>query len=637
MRRLCFLTVVALAAPLAASAESYHHARIRHVEEGVSIQRATETGAEEAVANLPFLPGDRVWTDERGRAEFQFAGGALLRLDSGSKLDYVARDEGRDDRVVLRLWSGALILHARDRRDGPFEIETPGGVVSQDGRGVMRVDVQSGETRLSVFEGEADLEGSQPVTVRAGERVYARRGGLEEGPRGFDRAEGDEFAEWDASREEQVAYASNRPVRLPEDVAPYGGELDHHGAWYYETEVGYVWRPYVRTGWQPYSDGRWVWSAFGWTWVPYESWGWAVSHYGRWGFSPALGWYWIPGAAWAPAWVSWAVGGNYVGWCPLGYRDRPVLVYDRFGRGQRGTALSRGVLSAASPWIYLRRGDVTARDLARRRVQLDPASVQQVRVLETAQTRLTRDLTVGEGPAARAVPRGASTRPGMSDTGPEMRGDPMTTIPVGRRRGRPLEGGTSAEVSAPTAAPAGGPVRLGAPETGGVPRGVHPTDVRNGQRRGVPREEGADGAAGVPRRSRAGDGAEAHPTDRPVRQREGASESDRDVLRPVFRSLGRPRSESQDPAQGSGDRSAPPARRGEAESRHDGESRHAPEARPRESAPRESSPPREAPPREAPPHQSSPHESAPRHEAQGQPRRQDPPPPAAARHPRKEQ
>src|SRR5438105_4748454 len=197
MRRLCFLTVVALAAPLAASAESYRHARIRHVEEGVSIQRATETGAEEAVANLPFLPGDRVWTDERGRAEFQFAGGALLRLDSGSKLDYVARDEGRDDRVVLRLWSGALILHARDRRDGPFEIETPGGVVSQDGRGVMRVDVQSGETRLSVFEGEADLEGAQPVTVRAGERVYARRGGLEEGPREFDRAEGDEFAEWD--------------------------------------------------------------------------------------------------------------------------------------------------------------------------------------------------------------------------------------------------------------------------------------------------------------------------------------------------------------------------------------------------------------------------------------------------------
>src|SRR5712672_1688025 len=87
MGRLFVLSVLALAASPAAFAQSYHHARIRHVEEGVSIQRATETGAEEATANLPFLPGDRVWTDQSGRAEFQFAGGSLLRLDSASKLD----------------------------------------------------------------------------------------------------------------------------------------------------------------------------------------------------------------------------------------------------------------------------------------------------------------------------------------------------------------------------------------------------------------------------------------------------------------------------------------------------------------------------------------------------------------------
>src|SRR5207245_2101186 len=63
MHRLCVLTVLVAALPLSASAESYRHGRIRHVEEGVSIQRGTETGSEEAVANLPFLPGDRVWTD----------------------------------------------------------------------------------------------------------------------------------------------------------------------------------------------------------------------------------------------------------------------------------------------------------------------------------------------------------------------------------------------------------------------------------------------------------------------------------------------------------------------------------------------------------------------------------------------
>ncbi len=313
MRRLCLLTVLTLAFAPALFAQSYRHGRVRYVEEGVSIQRATETGAEEATANLPFLPGDRVWTDGGGRAEFQFAGGSLLRLDSASKLDYVGHDEGRDERIVLRLWSGALSLHLRDRRDGPFEVETPGGVVTTGTRGVVRIDVDSGETRISVYEGEAALEGAQSVRIRAGERVYARRGDIEEGPAAFDRSEGDDFAGWIDAREEQAAYAAGQRESLPDEVVPYAGELEHHGAWYYETEVGHVWRPYVAAGWQPYAQGRWVWTVFGWTWVPYESWGWATSHYGRWGFTPALGWYWIPGATWAPAWVSWAVGGDYVG------------------------------------------------------------------------------------------------------------------------------------------------------------------------------------------------------------------------------------------------------------------------------------------------------------------------------------
>ena len=119
MRHLGVLTVFALTASPAVFAQSYQHGRVRYVEEGVSIQRATETGSEEATVNLPFLPGDRVWTDAGGRAEFQFAGGSLLRLDSASKLDYLNHDDGRDERIVLRLWSGAFFLHLRDRRDGP--------------------------------------------------------------------------------------------------------------------------------------------------------------------------------------------------------------------------------------------------------------------------------------------------------------------------------------------------------------------------------------------------------------------------------------------------------------------------------------------------------------------------------------
>jgi hypothetical protein len=630
MRRLGVLTVLMLATSSVAFAESYRDGRIRHIEEGVSIQRATETGSEEAAANLPFLPGDRVWTDGSGRAEFQFAGGSILRLDRASKLDYVAREDGRDERIVLRMWSGAIYLHLRDRRDGPFEIETPGGIVTSDARGVLRIDVESGETRLSVYEGEATLEAGQSVRVRAGERVYAQRGEVGEGPTSFDRGEGDEFAEWDGGREEQTAYAANQSQPLPEDVAPYEGELDRHGAWYYETEVGHVWRPYVGAGWQPYSNGRWVWTVFGWTWVPYESWGWATSHYGRWGFSGALGWYWIPGATWSPAWVSWASGGNYVGWCPLGYRDRPVLVYDRLGRGTNGASgfsIPRGVATVASPWTYLRRGDMGSHDVLRRRVTLDAGAVQQVRVLETPQARLTRNLAVTEAPppVARAVPRDASRRPGMADTVPEMRGDAMTTIGVARHRGRTMPAGTEREApgeAAPgnaSAAPAGAPVRyrgaFGQTEASdhpsttpatplppvGTPRGAHPTDVRSGQRQA---EEVPDAAA-VPRHGRSAD-VEARAPDRPVRQRDGASEADREVLRPMFRPLGRSREAGDgetrtggDNGRGTGTGTAVrrgddgDSRRGGAEGRQGGgEARPAGgTSREREAAPRQSAPP----------------------------------------------
>jgi len=528
--------------------------------------------------------------------------------------------------------------------------------------------VQSGETRVSVYEGEATLDGAQPVRLRAGERVYARRGEVEEGPTQFDRTEADEFAEWDDGRQEQTAYAANRQEALPDDVAPYADELDRHGAWYYETEVGHVWRPYVAAGWQPYSNGRWTWSVFGWTWVPYESWGWAVSHYGRWGFAPALGWYWIPGATWAPAWVSWAVGGDYVGWCPLGYRDRPVLVYDRLGRGNRGHAVPRsGTSVAETPWIYLRRGDVGARDLTRRRVQLDGNAVQQVRILETAQARLTRDLGVTDAAAmARAVPRNTSSRPQMSDTVPEMRGDPMTQIPIARRRGRPADGRDDfpAESGSVAGGPSGAVQRFGGSSGGATGRGdaaastplvpvpaaraPHPTDVRSGQRRA---EDAAETGAITRRGGRSAD-VEAHTPDRPVREREGgvareregASDAEREVLRPMFRGLGRQRTEGREaaPPRDGGSQAEEGGwarRRGDGGERRDGgdaagrrggdsgagRSREGVEARPAGSA-RE----REAAPRPNPPARSEP-------PPQAQPRHEAPPPPAAAARRRKDQ
>src|SRR5512143_3201883 len=156
------LTVAGLVAPaVAQDQDGYRHGRLRYVDPGVSLQRATDAGAEEASGNEPFLPGDRVWTDGGGRAEFQFPDGSLVRLDRRSKLDYSGHEA---DRIVLRLWSGSLFLRVRSSNDGRFEVETPAGVVRGLERSLVRIDVDAGEARVSVYEGEAVVDaGGQTV------------------------------------------------------------------------------------------------------------------------------------------------------------------------------------------------------------------------------------------------------------------------------------------------------------------------------------------------------------------------------------------------------------------------------------------------------------------------------------------
>ena len=81
----------------------------------------------------------------------------------------------------------------------------------------------------------------------------------------------------------------------------------------------YVWRP-VEMGYNPYVNGRWVFTYDGWVWVSNYYWGWTTYHYGRWWYSPFWGWVWLPGHVWAPNWCYWREYGDYYGWHPYGPR-----------------------------------------------------------------------------------------------------------------------------------------------------------------------------------------------------------------------------------------------------------------------------------------------------------------------------
>jgi hypothetical protein len=630
-----------LVAPASAE-DGYRHGRIFEIETGVTLQRATEAGAEEAVVNLPLLPGDRVWTDGTGRTDFQFPDGTRLRLDSRSKLDYTAHDEGRGERIVLRLWSGGVYLHVRGEREvADYEMETPGGLVEIRAEGVYRVDADSGETRLTVYEGEATLDsgGGRRVKTAAGERTYARRGESPERPRKFDEDEDDDFARWDRDHEQRDAWADGSRRYLPDELDAYAPELESHGSWYYESEVGYVWRPVVAAGWRPYSNGRWIWTAYGWTWVPGESWGWAPSHYGRWGQSAALGWYWIPGNTWGPAWVSWASGGDYVGWCALGHHDRPVI------ETRRGNAVPRSSFGSGfgSAWSFVRRDDLAARDLTRRRFEVTPEAALAVRVADSPRFRPTRDARELREGGDVAVPRNIRVKPTPGDSVPELQRDNMTTVGVGpgsrRPHGRaPLPGdppyyserespesSRGAAVARPVHDPAPGqPAReAGAGARAADPAAAHPTDVRSP----------------VHSRPVVGEPAARERTeDRPAGGRvNGAGDPERDVLRRMFQPLSEPRSprsgEEARPRDEGRSRDEARPRQDDGRSRDEGRSRSRDDggaARTRESSPRESSPPPNREPRSAAPAQAAPpSHSAPPSHVSPPPAHNSPPPPSS--------
>ena len=128
-RQVAITAVAVLALPLGLGAadESFRHARVRLVEPGVSLQGASEPGAEEATANMPFLPGDRVWTDGVGRVEFHFADGSLLRVDRRTKLDYdrLRRRSRRAGGAAPLVGQRSTCTSAIGESSPEFAIETP--------------------------------------------------------------------------------------------------------------------------------------------------------------------------------------------------------------------------------------------------------------------------------------------------------------------------------------------------------------------------------------------------------------------------------------------------------------------------------------------------------------------------------
>ncbi len=305
------------------------YARLSFLTGNIFVQRSADLGYEEGVVNMPLAAGDRLGTTD-GRAEIYLGNSNYIRLDENTKIDLIRMPQGRDELTEIQLWAGSLYLSAGSlSREKDIVIHTPDSSVYILERGLYRIDVWEGEdTEIFVFKGVVEAAGANDsLLLQDAQRVKAIRGNFTSRPASFMAAAEDSFDRWNEDRDNQVRRNYARDY-LPQELNDFGYELEMYGEWAYVPPYGRVWVPGgIDRHWRPYYHGRWIWLiGAGWTWLPYEPWGWVTCHYGRWHWSVHAGWYWIPTRFWGPAWVHWYHGYNYVGWVPLSYYNRPIVV-----------------------------------------------------------------------------------------------------------------------------------------------------------------------------------------------------------------------------------------------------------------------------------------------------------------------
>ena len=333
--------VVAMLAPSITAAESVGeesgatYARVRHLDGSLSIEQAAQGEIVEGTVNTPVIAGD-VAAMAWGRAEIELADASVLWLDAGARVEFrsLADAQNRYERTnLLAVRQGSIRVQIQSFEDAEavFQIDTEAGSVFLLSAGSFRIESDGGVTTVSSYGGVAEFSGEGgSVLVRSGQRSSVQSGNAPSEPRRFNTQRLDDFDRFCEERSsaylESADYgAVDGAENLPPEVRTYAPELSYYGTWYTLPAYGRIWRPRYTGSWSPYYNGYWRSCPTGWVWVSYDPWGWAPYHYGRWDYATNIGWFWAPGVVWSGAWVHYAVGPTYIGWCPLNYWNRPVF------------------------------------------------------------------------------------------------------------------------------------------------------------------------------------------------------------------------------------------------------------------------------------------------------------------------
>ena len=404
----------------------------------VSIQPAGSQDWGQAYANLPMGPGDRVVTDQDGRAEIEVER-TWVRI--GPNADVTLIDVS-DSALTFAVAQGSVV--ARTQGLWPNQnlfVQTPSGTVTVSQPAGIRIDVMPSD-QAAVFSdrwGSAYVSGAGDFSQQIGQGQALELVGTNPvSPQWLAPIGGDELDRFNDQRNALIDHASSWKYVSPDVVG--GEDLDANGEWAPQSDYGPVWYPRVDAGWAPYRNGHWAnRDPWGWVWVADEPWGYAPFHFGRWVTINGR-WGWVPGPrearpVWSPALVVF-VGGQpgMSAWIPLGpgepfrpwYRCSPRYV-DAVNisniRPSARVVVQRTYVNVTNVNItyvnrtagvtVVRQDDFAAgHAVARAAVRVDPAQFSaHVNVVVAPQVQARR-VSIVSAPAARPV-RVAAARPVM--------------------------------------------------------------------------------------------------------------------------------------------------------------------------------------------------------------------------------
>jgi hypothetical protein len=434
--------------------------RLGFVSGNVSIEPAGIDTWGQAYANLPLGPGDRIFTDETGRAEIQ-VGQTYVRV--GPNTDITLTNENPHS-IAFGLERGSIHVHVLGLwPQQPMQVHSPNGNITAFGPSEMRIDTMPDESSsvyttfgpqllvTSTGGFEQYVADGQSLQVAGSNPIY---------PQWLQPAAPDDLDSWSMARDQQIA--SSVSFRYVSPYIPGAAELDASGDWQPGTPYGAVWFPRnLPGGWAPYHYGHWVNHApWGWMWVEDEPWGYAPFHYGRW-VAVNGRWGWIPGPpaarpVFAPALVVFAGGIQFGGvgvsvWFPLGpgeaYRPWYPCPPEYIDRVNITNITETNVVHVQKTYVnivnvtnvtYVNRTiGVTAmnhndfasgRSAAQGSVKVDPHQLEHVTVLAAPEPKPTAASFVGR-PPARPVPAKAD-RPVLINAQGKLEAAKPGAVPV---------------------------------------------------------------------------------------------------------------------------------------------------------------------------------------------------------------